>query len=168
MANSVVLVNRPLKNSICYAVIGAVGEIPGPEGSDTERIEDDPVECFESACSGGSGESADAACVIDTPDVADANDETSVCELDSDVKTAVAVLLALKWHGDVSEIPAMTPKASKKRGYASEEYLCARCGTSKTPLWRKPPGTDTKLCNACGIYLKTHGKQRPMKWFRFN
>jgi hypothetical protein len=29
------------------------------------------------------------------------------------------VLLAPKWHGDMSEMPAETPKARKKRGYAA-------------------------------------------------
>ncbi|KNC52737.1 uncharacterized protein AMSG_08615 [Thecamonas trahens ATCC 50062] len=36
---------------------------------------------------------------------------------------------------------------------------CANCGTSDTPLWRKGP-TDKKLCNACGLHWKSHGRHR--------
>ena len=38
---------------------------------------------------------------------------------------------------------------------------CANCGTTSTPLWRKDRTTGLSLCNACGIYLKTHGAPRP-------
>lgn len=34
---------------------------------------------------------------------------------------------------------------------------CANCGVQDTPLWRKASdGSGATLCNACGIYLKTH------------
>lgn len=34
---------------------------------------------------------------------------------------------------------------------------CANCGVLDTPLWRKASdGSGATLCNACGIYLKTH------------
>lgn len=36
--------------------------------------------------------------------------------------------------------------------------VCCHCGTKDTPLWRKV--NDTIVCNACGIYWKTHGKVR--------
>ncbi|CAG9460837.1 unnamed protein product [Pedinophyceae sp. YPF-701] len=39
---------------------------------------------------------------------------------------------------------------------------CANCGTTHTPLWRKNPNTGQPLCNACGIYLKTHNRSRPL------
>lgn len=38
---------------------------------------------------------------------------------------------------------------------------CENCGTQQTPLWRKDRETGMMLCNACGIYLKTHGRHRP-------
>lgn len=38
---------------------------------------------------------------------------------------------------------------------------CSNCDTTTTPLWRK---TDAgiNLCNACGLFLKLHGKSRPV------
>lgn len=39
---------------------------------------------------------------------------------------------------------------------------CENCNTQQTPLWRKDRDTGQMLCNACGIYLKTHGRHRPL------
>ena len=41
--------------------------------------------------------------------------------------------------------------------------VCTNCATTSTPLWRKDrTNNDAILCNACGIYLKNHGKHRPV------
>lgn len=42
--------------------------------------------------------------------------------------------------------------------------VCANCGTSTTPLWRKECGVN--MCNACGIYYKNHGFPRPVELIR--
>ncbi|CAD6903010.1 unnamed protein product [Tilletia controversa] len=39
--------------------------------------------------------------------------------------------------------------------------ICSNCNTTKTPLWRRNPDGDP-LCNACGLFLKLHGKTRPL------
>jgi len=39
---------------------------------------------------------------------------------------------------------------------------CENCGTQQTPLWRKDKESGMILCNACGIYRKTHGVDRPV------
>ncbi|KAI8844875.1 GATA zinc finger-domain-containing protein, partial [Chytridium lagenaria] len=37
---------------------------------------------------------------------------------------------------------------------------CRNCKTTKTSLWRR--GTDGEpLCNACGLFFKLHGVDRP-------
>lgn len=41
----------------------------------------------------------------------------------------------------------------------STQTMCAHCQVTTTPLWRRH--NDLTLCNACGIYIKTHGIQRP-------
>lgn len=36
---------------------------------------------------------------------------------------------------------------------------CNHCGTTKTSLWRRLNGSI--VCNACALYYRLHGKQRP-------
>jgi len=38
---------------------------------------------------------------------------------------------------------------------------CQNCSTNTTPLWRRDEGGSV-LCNACGLFLKLHGRARPI------
>jgi len=88
-----------------------------------------------------------------------------------DVKEAGAVLVGLRADvlSELTDVPlnVATKKRSGHNGtkrptVARTDVNCAHCGTSNTPLWRKDRNTGLIMCNACGIYLKTHGRNRPL------
>eukprot|EP00193_Tetraselmis_chui_P004457 CAMPEP_0177761708 /NCGR_PEP_ID=MMETSP0491_2-20121128/5951_1 /TAXON_ID=63592 /ORGANISM="Tetraselmis chuii, Strain PLY429" /LENGTH=383 /DNA_ID=CAMNT_0019277705 /DNA_START=956 /DNA_END=2107 /DNA_ORIENTATION=+ len=99
-----------------------------------------------------------------------------------DEHQAGEVLLELKQAPSavmVAEPPAVKPRAvpqkransggshhaSKRNAVARNDISCAHCATSTTPLWRKDRSSGLIMCNACGIYRKTHGVNRPLDGF---
>eukprot|EP00873_Tetraselmis_striata_P011644 jgi/Tetstr1/431908/TSEL_021397.t1 len=63
------------------------------------------------------------------------------------------------------KVPTARPKSSlntRSPVVHGPDTRCANCNTDKTPLWRKDKVSGLVMCNACGIYLKTHGVNRPL------
>ncbi|KAK1594403.1 GATA zinc finger protein [Colletotrichum navitas] len=88
----------------------------------------------------------------DTRSSASARSRASVCacpRADSDVR------LWRRFHHDI------TMMASGANDRDSTQPTCQNCQTSTTPLWRRDE-YGTVLCNACGLFLRLHGRPRPI------
>lgn len=67
--------------------------------------------------------------------------------------------------GDGSETeddePSIAAAAAAAAAAEAASTQCTNCNTRTTPLWRRD-ADGNPLCNACGLFLKLHGRTRPL------
>ncbi|KAI5133956.1 hypothetical protein NEAUS07_0652 [Nematocida ausubeli] len=148
------------------------------ETKDTLKKDDGPIETDKASISGGSPESG-----------LERNNET--CEVLLAMTIGLQALrfdlskengvpkIKLHFHPrDTSEVCTQICKEiihctlnnkceEKRKDVKQLNFECGQCGTKKTPLWRRHG--DQMVCNACGLYIRTHGgMSRPKKLFKNN
>ncbi|CAI2172324.1 1616_t:CDS:2 [Funneliformis geosporum] len=67
------------------------------------------------------------------------------------------IAAAVNYHPQVLEI-LTNPNISARN-------VCVNCNTSNSPAWRRD-NQGKLLCNACGLYLKQHGMNRPVEYIQ--
>ena len=64
--------------------------------------------------------------------------------------------------GRFTDIPSLRVQ---RKLVVGPDTRCSNCSTASTSLWRRDV-SGCPVCNACGLYFKLHGQQRPLNMRR--
>lgn len=111
----------------------------------------------ESSSSGSSRGGVTSGSVIETPLTKTANDSVPIL-----YNTSQSYLSASNSGTTTSRTTdTYAYNTSNDENGIPSSSVCKNCLTTKTPLWRRDENGYI-LCNACGLFLKLHGKSRPI------
>lgn len=63
-------------------------------------------------------------------------------------------------NDDASMLPSQQQNKTPTNNQQQKDMTCTNCGTLTTTIWRRNLRGEM-VCNACGLYFKLHGVNRP-------